>query len=63
MKAIILWVSLTPQKALELVPTKKVFAWVKENIGQSVQSKKKEVLSAVKNLEQKWDHNEAACEG
>ena len=51
------------QKALELVPTKKVFAWVKENIGQSVQSKKKEVLSAVKNLEQKWDHNQAACEG
>jgi hypothetical protein len=51
------------QKALESVPTKKVFAWVKENIGQSVQSKKKEVLSAIKNLEQKWDQNQAACEG
>jgi len=36
---------------------------VKENIGQSVQSKKKEVLSAVKNWEQKWDQNQAACEG
>jgi hypothetical protein len=43
------------QKALESVPTKKVFAWMKENIGQFVQSKKKEVLSAVKNWEQKWD--------
>jgi hypothetical protein len=51
------------QKALESVPTKKVFAWVKENIGQSVQSKKKEVLSAVKNWEQKWDQKQAACEG
>jgi hypothetical protein len=36
---------------------------VKENIGQSVQSKKKEVLSAIKNLEQKWDQIQAACEG
>ena len=35
----------------------KVYGWVKENIGQSVQSKKKEVLSIVKKSEQKWDQN------
>ena len=51
------------QKALESVPTKKVFRWVKENIGQSVQSKKKEVLSIVKKSEQKWDQNQAVYEG
>ncbi len=51
------------QKALESVPTKKVFRWVKENIGQSVQSKKKEVLSIVKKSEQKWDQNQVAYEG
>ena len=51
------------QKALESVPTKKVFGWVKENIGRSVQSKKKEVLSIVNKTEQKWDHNQAVYEG
>lgn len=51
------------QKALESVPTKKVLGWVKENIGQSVQSKKKEVLSIVKNTEQKWDQIQTSCEG
>ena len=51
------------QKALESVPTKKVFRWVKENIGQSVQSKKKEVLSIVKKSEQKWDQNPTVYEG
>jgi len=50
------------QKALESVPTKKVFEWVKENIGRSVQSKKKEVLSIVNKSEQKWDHNQAVYE-
>jgi hypothetical protein len=45
------------QKALEPTPKKKVYGWVKENIGQSVQSKKKEVLSIVKKSEQKWDQN------
>lgn len=50
------------QKALESVPTKKVFRWVKENIGQSVQSKKKEALSVVKKSEQKWDDNQAVYE-
>ena len=51
------------QKALESVPTKKVFRWVKDNIGQSVQSKKKEVLSVVKKSEQKWDQKQAVYEG
>jgi hypothetical protein len=49
-------------KALESVPTKKVIDWVKQYIGQSVQSKKKEVLSVVKNTEQFWDQNNAAFE-
>ena len=51
------------QKALESVPTKKVFGWVKKNIGRSVQSKKKEVLSIVNKSEQKWDQNKAVYEG
>lgn len=51
------------QKALASVPTKKVLGWVKENIGQSVQSKKKAVLSIVKKSEQKWDENQAIYEG
>jgi hypothetical protein len=29
------------RNAIETVPTKKVFEWIRENIGQSVQSKKK----------------------
>lgn len=51
------------QKALASVPTKKVFQWMRENIGQSVQSKKKEVLSTVKKAEQKWDQFQVAYEG
>jgi hypothetical protein len=47
------------QKALETVPTKKVFQWYRENIGQSVQSKKKEIQSLVRKTEQKQDHNMA----
>jgi hypothetical protein len=47
-------------KALEKVPTKKVFEWYKENIVQSVQSKRKEVLSIVREAEQKWDQNTTA---
>ena len=43
------------QKALETVPTKKVFQWYRENIGQSVQSKKKEIRSLVRKSEQKQD--------
>ena len=47
-------------KALETVPTKKVFEWYKENIGQSVQSKKKEIQSIVRKAEQIRDQNTAA---
>ena len=32
------------KQAMETVPTKKVIEWFKENIGQSVQSKRKEIL-------------------
>lgn len=34
-------------RAMEKVPTKKVIEWFKENIGQSVQSKRKEILKIV----------------
>jgi len=42
-------------KAMESVPTKRVHEWVKENIGKSVQSKRKEVFSSARKAEQKWD--------
>ena len=51
------------QKALETVPTKKVFEWYEENIGQSVQSKRKEILAVVRKTEQKGDQNTAILEG
>jgi len=35
------------KKAMETVSTKKVIEWFKENIGQSVQSKRKELLKIV----------------
>ncbi len=35
--------------AMESVPTKKISEWVTDNLGQSVQSKKKEMLRAIKN--------------
>jgi len=50
------------KKALESIPTKKVSEWLKENIGQSVQSRKKKVLSIVHEQEQKWDQKMAAFE-
>ena len=37
--------------------------WMKENIGQSVQSKKKEVLSLMRKTEQIWDQSMAIGEG
>jgi hypothetical protein len=43
------------RNAIETVPTKKVFEWIRENIGQSVQSKKKEIAAFVKSAEQKPD--------
>jgi hypothetical protein len=45
-------------KAMESVPTKRVHEWIKENIGKSVQSKRKEVFSSVRKAEQKWDEFE-----
>lgn len=45
------------QKAMESVPTKKVFRWFKDNIGQSVQSKRKEVKRVARQSEQIWDSN------
>ena len=42
-------------KAMESVPTKRVHEWVKENIGKSVQFKRKEVFGSVRKAEQKWD--------
>ena len=44
-------------RALETVPTKKVFEWYKKNIGQSVQSKRKEIMSMARKTEQIWDQN------
>jgi len=43
------------QQAMETVPTKKVTEWIKENLGQSVQSKRKIAFSNTKNSEQIWD--------
>ena len=42
-------------KAIESVPTKRVHEWVKENIGKSVQFKRKEVFGSARKAEQKWD--------
>lgn len=43
------------QKAMETVPTKRVLAWCKENIGQSVQAKRKEAFVSHDKTEQKRD--------
>jgi hypothetical protein len=43
-------------KAMETVPTKKVIEWIKENLGQSVQSKRNIIFSTAQNAEQKRDH-------
>ena len=43
------------QKALETVPTKTVLAWCTENIGQSVQAKRKEAFVSHDKTEQKRD--------
>ncbi len=45
------------QKARESVPTKKVFQWFNDNIGQSVQSKRKEVKRIARQSEQIGDYN------
>ncbi len=43
------------QKALETVPTKKVLTWCEENLGQSIQAKRKKVFGACGKTEQKSD--------
>ena len=49
-------------KAMESVPTKRVYEWIKKNIGKSVQSKRKEVFSSAKKAEQKWDEFQVVFE-
>jgi hypothetical protein len=46
------------QKAMESVPTKRVHEWIKENIGKTVQSKRKEVFRSARKAEQIWDENQ-----
>ena len=43
------------QKAMKSVPTKRVREWFKQNIGKSLQSRRKEVFGSLKKAEQKWD--------
>jgi hypothetical protein len=43
------------KKAMETVPTKKISEWCSENIGQSVQSKRKNAFTLKEDEEQKWD--------
>jgi hypothetical protein len=43
------------QKAMETVPTNKVYDWHKDNIGKSVQAKRKEAFDTNKQAEQKQD--------
>jgi hypothetical protein len=43
-------------KAMETVPTKTVIEWIKEKLGQSVQSKRNIAFSIARNAEQKRDH-------
>jgi hypothetical protein len=48
-------------RAMETVPTKNIFEWFENNVGKSVQSRRMEVNSVVKKLEQKWDQFDCAC--
>jgi hypothetical protein len=43
------------EKALKVVPTKEVLAWLKDNIGQSLQSMRKEAFGYCNKKEQKRD--------
>jgi hypothetical protein len=47
------------QKALETVSTKQVWDWCHQTLGQSVQSKRREVLASLGRREQKWDQRAA----
>jgi len=48
------------QKAMESIPAEKVPEWCDENIGQTLQSKRKKVFQIGKNKEQKWDQLQLA---
>lgn len=50
----------TIQKAISSVSTQKVWDWLKNNIGKSIYSEKKEILKIVKNMEQNRDENSCA---
>ncbi len=43
------------QTALETVPTKQIEIWCQETLGQTVQSKRRQVFAASRKVEQKWD--------
>jgi len=44
-------------KALETVPTKKVLAWCKEELGRSVQAKRRDAFAFHSKSEQKWEQS------
>jgi len=43
------------QTALETVPTKQVWAWCQETLGQTVQAQRREHFASPEKAEQKWD--------
>jgi hypothetical protein len=43
------------EELLQIISTKEIYAWCKNNIGQSVQSMRKEAFSSDHKTEQKWD--------
>lgn len=47
----------TVQKAITFVSTRKVWRWLKDNVGKSVHSKRKEIHKIIKNMEQNRDDN------
>jgi len=52
----------TVQKAITFVSTKKVWQWVKDNVGKSVYSKRIEIHKSIKSMEQNWDENRYPCQ-
>ena len=48
------------RQTLETVPTKRVLAWCQENLGQSVQAKRREALTSHGRAEQKWNQSWAS---
>lgn len=45
------------RQALEAIPTKKVMAWCRENLGQSVQAQRRTAFASPGRTEQKWDQS------